>query len=419
MPRSKSALMAFLVATVTAEELENPPCGMLPVETSRRPRNASRPRTAWTLAPRFPLRTVRMEAMAFPTSENGRRMLVLTHRDGGGSGCRVLPPPLQLVVGEVAERKQQALGHAGAEALVAVPVGDLFARIHAIVVRGDRAQFLLEFRIGGIQVDLPSSAHWTSTTICSLPAASSAPMGICQAGPKKRPMSGCMKAMRKRPPEMPIGHRLVGLEAEPVFRGGAVQLLQLQRDRGHLARGAALANARRGLFHLRSRGGGLGTWRTQDALQQGQVHRLGHVRAEQIVFRIGDRGRDRADLAALLSDALDDVGQVVLALGVGVGEFLRMAAERRGPDHVQGAVAFGEVIEGAAQFGVRDGVDVPLLDDSQDAPVCVAHDPSLAAVFRRLVDGGQERQVGLTRTGQVPLIAASGRRKGRPRGRPC
>ena len=29
-------------------------------------------------------------------------------------------------------------------------------------------------------------------------------MGICQAGPKNRPMSGCMKAMRKRPPEMPM-----------------------------------------------------------------------------------------------------------------------------------------------------------------------------------------------------------------------
>ena len=29
------------------------------------------------------------------------------------------------------------------------------------------------------------------------------PMAICQAAPKKRPISGCMKAMRKWPPAMP------------------------------------------------------------------------------------------------------------------------------------------------------------------------------------------------------------------------
>ena len=39
-------------------------------------------------------------------------------------------------------------------------------------------------------------------------------MGICQAGPKNRPMSGCMKAIRRRPPEIPIANRPVVDEPE-------------------------------------------------------------------------------------------------------------------------------------------------------------------------------------------------------------
>ncbi len=86
MPISNRALSAFLVATVTAEELEKPPCGMFPVETSLKPLKVFRPRCFWTWAPRFPLRSVRSEAMALPTRAKGRRMLLETHNVGGGSG---------------------------------------------------------------------------------------------------------------------------------------------------------------------------------------------------------------------------------------------------------------------------------------------------------------------------------------------
>ena len=81
-----------LVATVgdyviTAEELEKPPCGILPVDATRSPRNPSRPRDAWTRVPRLPVRTVRMEARALPTNEKGLRMLLLIHNAAGGRGC--------------------------------------------------------------------------------------------------------------------------------------------------------------------------------------------------------------------------------------------------------------------------------------------------------------------------------------------
>ena len=87
IPKSKSALMAFFVATVTADELEKPPCGISPVDTTRSPRKPSRPRNDCTFAPILPSRTVRMEAMALPTNEKGLRMLLTTHSEGGGRGC--------------------------------------------------------------------------------------------------------------------------------------------------------------------------------------------------------------------------------------------------------------------------------------------------------------------------------------------
>lgn len=69
----------------------------------------------------------------------------------------------------------------------------------------------------------------------SRPSASRAPNGICQAGPKNRPMSGCIKAMRTPAPREPKTDRLVGLKSE-VFVGCRVdQFLQLCGDGGHLA----------------------------------------------------------------------------------------------------------------------------------------------------------------------------------------
>ena len=71
---------------VSADELEKPPCGMPPVATIRNPRKPSRPMHRWTRAPSAPSRSVRNEAMALPTSAKGRRMLLDTHSDAGGSG---------------------------------------------------------------------------------------------------------------------------------------------------------------------------------------------------------------------------------------------------------------------------------------------------------------------------------------------
>ena len=56
------------------------------VDTSRNPRNVSRPSTCCIRAPRFPVRSVRSDAIAFPTNANGRRMLLPTHNAAGGSG---------------------------------------------------------------------------------------------------------------------------------------------------------------------------------------------------------------------------------------------------------------------------------------------------------------------------------------------
>ncbi len=78
--------MAFFVATVTAEELEKPPCGILPVETIRNPMKFGLPRYSLTFSPRLPVRRVLNEAMALPTNANGRLMFLDTHRVEGGRG---------------------------------------------------------------------------------------------------------------------------------------------------------------------------------------------------------------------------------------------------------------------------------------------------------------------------------------------
>ena len=67
--------MAFFTATVRADELENPPRGIAPVDAIRRPRNRFMPSRCWTRSPSGPRRNVRIEAMALQISENGRRML--------------------------------------------------------------------------------------------------------------------------------------------------------------------------------------------------------------------------------------------------------------------------------------------------------------------------------------------------------
>ncbi len=73
------------MATVTALELEKPPCGMPPVQTSRNPLKCWRPKHSCTFTPRWPLRSVRSEAMALLTSEKGRRMLLPTQSAAGGN----------------------------------------------------------------------------------------------------------------------------------------------------------------------------------------------------------------------------------------------------------------------------------------------------------------------------------------------
>ena len=64
----------------------------------------------------------------------------------------------------------------------------------------------------GVRCIRPSSAFCIRTTICSSPAWSPAPIGICHAGPKNLTMSGCIKAIRSRPPAMPIPNGLSGLK---------------------------------------------------------------------------------------------------------------------------------------------------------------------------------------------------------------
>ncbi len=175
--------MAFLVARVTADELENPPWGMLPVEIRRRPRNRPRPSTSCTRAPRLPLRSVRIEAMALPTRANGRRMLLLTHRVGGGSGT-------------LRSRRRSSSSslkypsESSRDSLMCVPNTSYACRSLTsspgyITASSEGTKFTLSRYIGfiGSRWIRRFSASWASITICSLPLSSPAPIGICQAGP--------------------------------------------------------------------------------------------------------------------------------------------------------------------------------------------------------------------------------------------
>ncbi len=170
---------------------------------------------------------------------------------------------------------------------------------------------------------LLSSEPWASTTICSRPDGSPAPMGICQAGPKNRPMSGCMKAIRRRPPETPIA---TGWSfTNPSFSRAAVA----QSSSICAAMPSTWAAGRPALSMLcrmLDRVSWCGKERArmrENTLEQRQIHRPRHVRAEQVVLGIRDRRRDRADVAAAAADRLDDVGQIVLALGVVVADVSR------------------------------------------------------------------------------------------------
>ena len=199
--------------------------------------------------------------------------------------------------------------------------------IHGLVVGRDEVDALAVLGVHRVQVDPASSAPCDQHDDL-LVARRRRPRRWASARPARRTgtMSGCMKAIRSRPPEMPMRHRPVGLEtrASPWRRPPAVppaggrwrppaRPAGPPRSRGPPRRPPAPpANKPAG--------------RRQHAFQQGQVHRPGHVRAEQVVLGVGRRGGDRADVAAVAADRLDDVGQVVLPLGVGVGQVLRDAA---------------------------------------------------------------------------------------------
>src|SRR4051812_3949127 len=87
--------------------------------------------------------------------------------------------------------------------------------------------------------------------------------------------------------------------SETKLFGGLRQFLQLRGNGSNLPLRPLGPECRDGLLDsgaisLVSDSGGL-----ENAFQKGQVARLGYIRAEQVVFRIFERGANGANLAAL------------------------------------------------------------------------------------------------------------------------
>jgi hypothetical protein len=196
-------------------------------------------------------------------------------------------------------------------------------------------------------------------------------------------------------------HRVVRFKAQLPARFH--QLLDLPDDGGHLPQRALGSDEGRGMLH--AVGTGSGSRRAlEDSFQQSQIHRPGHIRTKQVVLRIADRRGNRSDLTAALAQALNDVGQVILTLGIVVRERFQVPEQRSRPNGVERTIAFRQIVQGLAHLVIRDRINVLLLGDAQDAAIGVTDDPAFPAIPGRFIDGRQERQVRLSDSAHVRLV---------------
>ncbi len=200
--------------------------------------------------------------------------------------------------------------------------------------------------------------------------------------------------------------RTVRLEPGALAFGRSEQFGQLRRDRGGLPRRTVRRQHLGGGPHrvrlrglLRKRCGEYG-------FEARQIRRTRHIRAKKQVFRVGRAGGQGPDLAAVQTDRLNQIREVVLALRVVAAESPQITAQRAGAQGVERAVGFGEFVEALALHGIAHRVDVVLLQDPQDAAPAVAQDPAFAVLRRRLVDSGEQGQVRLAAAGRMGVEKA-------------